>query len=664
MRRRWSAALGSPRTWTAGSGISGLRDAPTRRTRLWQVALDAMAWGLSLLLSAVQSSVLDVRDISAAGLAVLVAAAILLGWVAGIRMGLYTGRWRYGSFEEVAALTTTVAATAALLVGADLAAGRPLPVGAMAGAGALALLLMAGVRYVARLVSQRARRPSLARARRVVVFGAGDGGVQAVTAMLRTPDSPYVPLALLDDDPRKANLRIIDVPVLGDRRCLGDAVRRTGANTLLIAIPSADAELVRTLVDVASPLGLEIRILPSVTQLFGGITTTDMRPVSMADLLGRREISTDVEGVAGYVTDRCVLVTGAGGSIGSELCRQVTRFGPRRLVMLDRDESALHAVQLSLTGRALLDDQNLVVADIRDTRRVGDVFAEYEPEVVFHAAALKHLPLLEMHPSEAVKTNVGGTLNLLEAASEHGVARFVNVSTDKAADPTSVLGYSKRLTERLTASFADEAPGVFLSVRFGNVLGSRGSVVTTFQEQIASGGPVTVTDPDVTRYFMTVEEAVQLVIQAGAIGRSGEALILDMGAPVRIADIAQQLVATTDRPVEIVYTGLRPGEKLHEHLLATNEPDRRPLHPLVSHVQVPPLDRSVLPILASDAEGQRLVEVLRWLADAPAFSRPVSRPGRVGAPKPRQNRPWPDEYRPWSRTGPAHNGAPRPQVRP
>ena len=331
-------------------------------------------------------------------------------------------------------------------------------------------------------------------------------------------------------------------------------------------------------------------MLPGVEELLGGeIKTSDVRPLEERDLLGRHEIDTDVDQIAGYLAGRRVLVTGAGGSIGSELCRQIQRVGPAELVMLDRDESALHAVQLSIEGRAMLDRRSLVVADIRDRERLREVFDEHKPEVVFHAAALKHLPLLEMYPDEAIKTNVFGTLHLLEVSAEFGVGRFVNISTDKAADPSSVLGYTKRIAERLTAQVAINAPGTYLSVRFGNVLGSRGSVLTAFREQIAAGGPVTVTHPDVTRYFMTVEEAVQLVVQAGAIGRSGEALVLDMGEPVKIADVARRLIAHAERGVDIEYTGLRPGEKLQEVLLGADEVDSRPVHPLISHVFVPPL---------------------------------------------------------------------------
>jgi FlaA1/EpsC-like NDP-sugar epimerase len=311
-----------------------------------------------------------------------------------------------------------------------------------------------------------------------------------------------------------------------------------------------------------------------------------------------------------------VLVTGAGGSIGSELCRQIHRYGPAELIMLDRDESALHAVQMSVNGTARLDDPDLCLVDIRDFTRLSTVFERFKPHVVFHAAALKHVPLLEMHPTEAVQTNVWGTLNVLKVAAQSGVERFVNISTDKAADPVNALGTSKRIAERLTAAFATEQQMPYLSVRFGNVLGSRGSVLETFRAQIEAGGPVTVTHPEITRYFMTVQEAVQLVIQAGAIGRSGEVLVLEMGTPVRIAEVAERLVAEARRPIKIAFTGLRPGEKMHEVLFAPTEVDERPIHPLISHCPVPPLAMGTVDRLDLRAPSEELLDRLRSLADA------------------------------------------------
>ncbi len=452
---------------------------------------------------------------------------------------------------------------------------------------------MAAIRWVWRLGHERKLRPTGEDITRVIVFGAGEAGAQLVTTMLRSRSSPYLPVAILDDDKAKRSLRIMGVPVVGGRKDMKTEAARFDAEALVIALPSAGAEVLRAIAERAADSHLRVLVLPSVTELLGtSIGLSDIRPISEDDLLGRRVIDTDVDAIAGYLTGRRVLVTGAGGSIGSELCRQLYRFAPSSLVMLERDESALHAVQLSIEGRALLDTRNLVVCDIRDRERLEQVFTEHRPEVVFHAAALKHLPLLEMHPSEAFKTNCIATQNLLEVAAAHGVERFVNVSTDKAADPTSVLGYTKRIAERLTAAAAIDASGTYLSVRFGNVLGSRGSVLTAFHAQIEAGGPVTITDPDVTRYFMTVEEAVELVIQAGAVGHDGEALVLDMGQPVRIDDVARRLIERADRRIEISYTGLRPGEKLHEVLLGSGERDQRPSHPLIAQVPVPPLDAS------------------------------------------------------------------------
>jgi FlaA1/EpsC-like NDP-sugar epimerase len=293
------------------------------------------------------------------------------------------------------------------------------------------------------------------------------------------------------------------------------------------------------------------------------------------------------------------------------------RAAPAELMMLDRDESALHSLQLSLSGRAMLDGPELILADIRDAENLARVFAGRRPEIVFHAAALKHLTLLQRHPGEAIKTNIWGTLAVLDACRD--VARFVNISTDKAVDPISVLGYSKRITERLTAHAADRYQETFLSVRFGNVLNSRGSVVTAFCRQIEAGLPLTVTHPDVTRYLMTVQEAVHLMLQAAAIGKGGEALVLDMGRPVRIEDIARQLAERAASSTQIVYTGLRPGEKLHEDLLGQGEIDVRPLHPLISHVIVPALEPSEVMALDPFDEPAKVVEQLARLCSSPPW---------------------------------------------
>ncbi|AEV86545.1 polysaccharide biosynthesis protein [Actinoplanes sp. SE50] len=623
------AAAGDPAADPAPAAWPG-RAAPWFRAALpgqaARAGADALALATALLIATLLRHDGHPEYLNGAGLMELSLVAAVVHTVAGLWTGLYTGRWSYGCFEEILALAKTAAITTPAVFVLDTLLGRLVPRSAIIGAGLTGLVLAAGVRYAVRLLHDQRLRPHQA-GTRVVVMGAGEGATQVIRAMLRSPSSPYVPVALLDDDPAKRTRQIMGVPVAGNRHAMAEVVRNLRADTVVIAIPSAGAELIRSLTDLAAPLDVDVKVVPRVVELFGRtVRVEDIRPVSHADLLGRREISIDLAAVAGYLQGRRVLVTGAGGSIGSELCRQVAQFNPATLVMLDRDESGLHAVQLSLDGKGMLDDRNLVVADIRDQQRLDEVFAEHKPHVVFHAAALKHLPLLEMHPSEALKTNILGTYQILQTAIRHNVDRLVNISTDKAADPCSVLGYSKRITERLTAAADAAAPGTYTSVRFGNVLGSRGSVLTAFAAQVEAGGPITVTDPEVNRYFMTVQEAVKLVVQAGAVASRGEVLVLDMGEPVRIADVAKRIAESAGGHIRIVYTGLRPGEKLAEVLLGPDEPDHRPNHPLISQAPVPPLDGAVLSLLDPRSPREDLIAVLRWLAESPAL------PGRVEKP--------------------------------
>lgn len=524
--------------------------------------------------------------------ATLGALAVIAQWSAGSAARLYQGRATVASFEETALLCLVALGCGwGLVVGNLYSTGPLLARSVPAGATFMALLVMLLARATWRSAVQRHGFVASSQGEPTLVFGAGEAGRQLVHAMLRGPASGMRPVGLLDDDTWKRRLRLHGVPVLGTRDDIATAARVTGARLLVIAVPSAGASLVGEVSTAAREAGLAVKVLPSLAELFGRpqVDIRDVRAIDVHDLLGRGPVETDVASIADYVTGKRVLVTGAGGSIGSELCRQLHTYRPAELMMLDRDESALHAVQLSIHGRALLDSSDVVLADIRDRDTLGRIFLDRRPEVVFHAAALKHLPMLEQYPVEAMKTNVLGTANVLDAAVMVGVERFVNISTDKAANPASVLGYSKRVAERLTAFAAQEISRPYLSVRFGNVLGSRGSVLTSFAAQIAAGGPVTVTHPDVTRYFMTVQEAVQLVIQAAAIGAGGEVLILDMGEPVRIVDVAQQLIDQSGREIEVVFTGLRDGEKLHEHLFGQGEAGERRVHPLVSHVSVPAL---------------------------------------------------------------------------
>ena len=586
-----------------------------RQRRCLLAAADALAWPVGLTVGTILRYDLSFHIPRPLGLAATAGIAAVAQILIGTARGLYRGRWRIASFEGVGVIASCCFFIAAGLSVLNLFDGHLVPESVPIIGGTATLILMLSGRYAARLVLELHRRPRGEACTRLLVFGAGQAAEEVVATMLRNPESPYLPVALLDDDPAKRRLSIMGVPVVGDRRDMASAAKRFEADTLLIAIRSGPNTLHRELSDLATEAGLTVKVLPSLREVIeGSAKPSDIRQLTLQDLLGRREIRTDVSAAASYVTGRRVLVTGAGGSIGSELCRQIHRSQPAELIMLDRDETALHALQLSIEGRALLDSPSLVLLDIRDRTGIESLFVERRPEVVFHAAALKHLPMLELHPGEAVKTNVLGTLNVLEASLRHGVERFVNISTDKAVDPCSVLGYSKRICERLTAAAgASSADGTYLSVRFGNVLGSRGSVFHTFTAQIACKGPVTVTDPEVRRYFMTIEEAIQLVIHAGALGASGEALVLDMGEPVLVAEMARRMIAEADQAIDIVYTGLRQGEKLNEVLFSEEEQDWRPYHALISHVVVPPLHPGRIGSLDPFAPPDVLVPQIRQL---------------------------------------------------
>lgn len=569
------------------------------------LAADLLAWyvalGVAMWLADGMLAVID-------GSRVLVLAAVLTAlYVAfGSASRFHIARTRIGSIDEMRRLVPTWTAVASLVILAnEFVLSGPLPLRVLLAAMPIALFLMLVTRGVWRTYQDVRLAPTGGVApKRLIVFGAGEGGEQIVRSMRRDRSSAYMPVALLDDDPHKQHRVISGITVEGTRDDMASVASKTGAEILLIAIPSASSALIAELTDAAGEVGLDVRVLPSTSELLGLLRVDDIREPTESDLLGRAEVAVDLGAISKYVTGRRVLVTGAGGSIGSELCRQLHSLAPAELVMLDRDESALHALQLSIEGRALLDTGELVVADIRDATRIDEVFAVQRPEVVFHAAALKHLTLLERNASEGVKTNVLGTANVLSAAERHGVDHFVNVSTDKAADPTSVLGITKLVAERLTAQVADRTARTFVSVRFGNVLGSRGSVLPTFRHQIASGGPVTVTHPDVTRYFMTIPEAVRLVLQAGADARPGEICILDMGQPVKIADLARRLIELSDSAAEIVYTGLRPGEKMHEVLTAADEVGVNRSHPRVFHTDgCVSLDQKSLAASAPELHG-------------------------------------------------------------
>lgn len=562
-----------------------------------QYLIDVGAWALAIALAELLRFEFEFGRVAWLPIVGLVLGVAVLQLGVGLLNYLYRGRFAFGTFDEVRGLTMTVLVVGVALTGTVLAFGNALNTPRTVGfiAVPIALITMLAVRWCKRVYVESRYRAAVD-AERTLIFGAGVVGTELARRFSTEPDNLFWPVGFIDNDPAKRNLESHRIRVQGTLDDLERIARETSATTIVVAIARADSELLGRIHAAAGPLGLHVKVLPTIDQLFqqGEVRPSDLRDLQIEDLLGRPPLDTQVENVTGYLAGRRVLVTGAGGSIGSELCAQISRFHPAELIMLDRDETGLQTTAIGIDGHGLLDTPDVVLADIRDLDALTTIFRERRPEVVFHAAALKHLPMLEQYPDEGWKTNVLGTSNVLEAARSVDVDVFINISTDKAANPTSVLGHSKRQAERLTAWMGRETGKPYLSVRFGNVIGSRGSMLPLFTRLIEEGRPVTVTHPDVTRYFMTIPEACQLVLQAGGIGSTGEVLILDMGEPVRILDIAKRMIEISGKDIEIVFTGLREGEKLHEELFDVFEANDRPHHPKISHAQVEALAPSNL----------------------------------------------------------------------
>ncbi|MCX8006496.1 MAG: polysaccharide biosynthesis protein [Coriobacteriia bacterium] len=497
-------------------------------------------------------------------------------------LGLYRLLLRYVSLDTLLRLAGAVAAGSVVLLAMDLVAPRvegmrPVPVGVVLNQAVLVFVGTSAARLAAR-VFLHLRAIRSATGKRVLIAGAGSAGSLLLREILNRPDLGLTVVGFLDDDQTLHGRTLDGVPVLGSTDLLAQAVVDHGVEELLVALPSAPDAVIRRLLNAAADLGLETRVMPPLVIEKGAVTLRDLRPVEVEDLLGREQTPIDVEEVRSTVVGRTVLVTGAAGSIGSELSRQVASLGAGRVVLADIDETRLYELWLEME-RAFPGVAAMRICDVRDASRLAHVFEQERPHVVLHAAAYKHVPVMEHEPAEAVRVNVEGTLNLLEACEKHGTERFVLISTDKAVLPANVMGMTKRVAELVTMQHAATGRVACVTVRFGNVLGSRGSVVPLLTEQLKRGGPLTVTHPDATRYFMTIPEAARLVLQAQAIGRSGDVFVLEMGEPVRIADLARKMIALSGVPAEIEFVGLRPGEKLHESLVCGAEelvPTERP----------------------------------------------------------------------------------------
>jgi FlaA1/EpsC-like NDP-sugar epimerase len=515
--------------------------------------------------------------------------------------GLYSRFWRYASIDELAQVAMASLLAVWLQIFLFFAVLRPLglvvadfPRSIPLLDGLLTVLGVGGLRYSIRLAERlRQRSQNLPDARRVVIAGAGEAGVMILREMQRNSDLGLLPVAFIDDDAEKQGIKIQGVPIAGRRHQLVDVVRRNQAQQVVIAMPTAPGKIIREIVRACEQAKIKALIMPGIYELLDGrVSVNQLREVDIEDLLRRDAVRTDIADVRDLIQGKRVLVTGGGGSIGSELCRQILRCQPAELIILGHGENSIFAIQnemqrlaagpAPLAGHHSPTEIRALIADIRFPERIAHLFEQYRPEILFHAAAHKHVPLMEENPAEAVTNNIMGTRNVLRAALASGVGYFVMISTDKAVNPTSLMGVSKRVAELLVDQAARQSGRPYVAVRFGNVLGSRGSVILTFKQQIALGGPVTVTDPEMVRYFMTIPEAVQLVLQAASLGSGGEVFVLDMGEPVRIVDLAHDLIALSGlqvgRDIDITFTGARPGEKLFEEMFSPEESYERTRH--------------------------------------------------------------------------------------
>ena len=543
---------------------------------------------------------------------------------------LYRGWWRYVGMRDAFDLLKAVTVSSFLFIAALLFLGKAsaMPRSILLLDPILTVALIGGMRFVLRAVRERRRTTMAPRLRRVLIIGAGDAGELLLREMNNNPRLGYIPVGFVDDDQYKVGFRIHGVEVLGTIAQLGEVLQTSPADELIIAIPSASREQIQGIVDRCLDTRLPFKIIPAIAALRDGtVQMSEVRPVRIEDLLGREPVHLDATKIRSDIAGRRVLITGAGGSIGAELARQIASYGPASIGLLERSENGLYLIEQELLRKYPSLDVRPLLCDIRDRRDLQRIFRDLRPELVYHAAAFKHVPMMENNIGHAVHNNVFGTLAVAELASEHG-AKFVLISTDKAVSPSNVMGATKRLAEKLVLSLNQRGRNHFVAVRFGNVLGSAGSVVPLFQEQIADGGPVTVTHPETSRYFMTIPEAVQLVLQASVLEEARDRIVmLEMGRPVKIAELARNLIRLSglepDVDIPIVFTGLRPGEKLHEQLTSDCEetiPTRYEKIRVVATDQQGSLDRGLTQLWEA-LEGRDERMVLRRLEElVPEFS--------------------------------------------
>jgi FlaA1/EpsC-like NDP-sugar epimerase len=615
---------------------------PITRHRFWQLAVDAglaaAAWYLAFRLRFDPRVPPYYQTLFNRTIWIV----ILIQLTVFVLFGFYNRWWRYVSTRDMwgAARGVTVACLVSSVVVyfASPVQQVRLPRSVAIMDWLLLLAFVAGARMLARTLMERpSARGLVARGKEVIVVGAGDAAQLIVKELLRSPSLGYTPIGLVDDDPRKKNMRLHNVRVLGTTSELPRILGENRPDEVLIAIPSASGEVRQRVVDITLNAGVPVKTLPGIYELISGDVDLagQIRPVQVEDVLGREPVEVDLGAVASYLADETVLVTGAGGSIGSELCRQIARIGCKRLILVEQGESALFEIERELVSERGFAPSVPVLADVGNRARMRRVFERYTPSVVFHAAAYKHVPLMEANPLESVRNNTLATRVIAEVAVEFGADRFLLVSTDKAVNPKTVMGQSKALCEWIVEAYGarTEVTTRFVAVRFGNVLGSSGSVIPIFRRQIERGGPVGVTHPEMTRFFMTIPEAVSLIVQAGSIGRSGQVFVLDMGEAVSILELARNMIRLSGkepgRDVAIEFVGVRPGEKLHEELWGDGETVGSTQHPKILSVTRPGIDALWL--------DEELGELERLIADGETLelvsrlAAMIKEPRRVGS---------------------------------
>ncbi|MGD6991129.1 polysaccharide biosynthesis protein [Sutcliffiella horikoshii] len=530
---------------------------------------------------------------------------------------LYHKAWEYASIGELMGITkavtysVTVAGFVQLLVNSDVYL-RVLIVTWM-----LHMILIGGSRFSWRVYRDFYYKKNKSK-KRTLIVGAGAAGTMVARQLLQNRDADLVPVAFVDDDPKKQKLQILGVPVNGGVSDIESVVMKMEIDNIIIAIPSLGKKEINTIYQECVKTDAKTKIIPMLEDLMSGkVSVNEFRDVEVEDLLGRDPVKLDMASISESITGKTVLVTGAGGSIGSEICRQISNFTPENLILLGHGENSIYSIELELRAKYEATINIFTeIADIQDRDKIFTIMEKYKPDVVYHAAAHKHVPLMERNPEEAVKNNIFGSKNVAEAADTFGIDTFVLVSSDKAVNPTNIMGSTKRFAEMVVQQLAQESKTKFVAVRFGNVLGSRGSVIPLFKKQIQAGGPVTVTHPDMTRYFMTIPEASRLVIQAGTLARGGEVFVLDMGDPVKIVDLAKNLITLSGYSIDeigIKYSGIRPGEKMYEELLNENEIHKADIFPKIHIGKAPLKDQEILNYFLSNFEAMSESELRTYL---------------------------------------------------